>query len=133
MQFEVKNVALDVPFDTAFDYLSDSTRLPEWTHAFASVARDGTALMRTPDGEVTVRLEDTVNREHGIIDTRMIFPDGSVGNAYSRLVALDETACAYSFLLPPPPVALERLEGVLAEQAGVLERELQTLKARLEA
>ena len=133
MLFDVKNVALAVPFDTAFDYIADMTRLPEWTNAFAEVSKDGKALMRTPQGEVGVQLEDTLNRNDGVIDTKMTFPDGSVATAYSRLIALGDDSCVYSFVLTPPPVALEELEGALSEQAEILEQELQTLKAKLEA
>ncbi len=50
MLFDVKTVALAVPYDTAFDYLTNMTKLPEWTNAFAEVRKDGTALMRTPEG-----------------------------------------------------------------------------------
>ncbi len=132
MLFEVKNIALAVRFDTAFDYLADMTKLPEWTNAFAEVAKEGTALMRTPAGEISVQLEDNVDRKNGVIDTKMTFPDGSVGTAYSRLIALSEDSCAYSFLLTPPPVALEELEGALSAQAEILGQELQTLKAKLE-
>ncbi len=132
MLFEVKDIALAVRFDTAFDYLADMTKLPEWTNAFAEVAKEGTALMRTPAGEISVQLEDNVDRKNGVIDTKMTFPDGSVGTAYSRLISLSEDSCAYSFLLTPPPVALEELEGALSAQAEILEQELRTLKAKLE-
>jgi hypothetical protein len=132
MLFEVKNVALAVRFDTAFDYLKDMTKLPEWTNAFGGVKKDGTALMRTPEGEINVQLDVNVDHKNGVIDTKMTFPDGNVGTAYSRLIALSEDSCAYSFLLTPPPVALEKLEGALSAQAEILERELQTLKAKLE-
>lgn len=132
MLFDVKNIALAVPFDDAFAYLTDITKLPEWTNAFAAVEKDGRALMRTPEGEVNVRLEDNVDRENGIIDTKMTFPDGGVGIAHSRLIALTKDSCAYSFILTPPPVALEELEGALSAQSEILEQELQTLKSKLE-
>lgn len=132
MLFDVKNVALAVPFEKAFTYLTDITRLPEWTNAFARVEKDGNALMRTPEGEVNVILEDNVDRINGIIDTKMIFPDGGIGIAYSRLIALTDDSCAYSFILTPPPLALEAMEGALSEQSEILEQELQTLKSRLE-
>ncbi len=132
MLFEVKNIGLAVRFDTAFNYLTDMTKLPEWTNAFAEVAKEGTALMRTPEGEISVQLEDNVDRKNGVIDTKMTFPDGSVGTAYSRLISLSEDSCAYSFLLTPPPVALEELEGALSAQAEILGQELRTLKAKLE-
>lgn len=132
MLFDVKNIALAVPFEKAFTYLTDITRLPEWTHAFARVEKNGNAVMRTAEGEVNVFLEDNVDRKNGIIDTKMIFPDDSVGIAYSRLIALTDDTCAYSFILTPPPVALEALEGALSQQAEILEQELQTLKSKLE-
>ena len=132
MLFEVKNIALAVPVDTAFNYLKDITKLPEWTHAFARVDEGGAAIMRTPEGEVPVQIEDTVDRHSGVIDTKMTFPDGSTATAHSRLIALDDNSCAYSFVLTPPPVALEELEGALSEQAKILEQELQNLKANLE-
>lgn len=132
MLFEVKNVALAVPFDKAFNYISDNANLPEWTHAFAEVSKGGKAVIRTPQGEVSVQLDDNVDKKNGIIDTKMTFPDGSLGIAYSRLIPLSDGSCVYSFLLTPPPVALEELEGALSEQATILERELQALKERLE-
>lgn len=133
MNFAVRNVSLDVPFDVAWEYLADMTRLPEWTNAFAEVAEDGSAKLRTPEGEVDVRLEDLVDRANGVLDTRMTFPDGSTGMAYSRLLPLGDRSCVYSFVLTPPPVPLEALEGSLAEQAAILEDELCRLKANLEA
>lgn len=132
MLFEVRNIALAVPFDTAFNYISDSSKLPEWTNAFDEVSKDGKALMRTSEGEVSVQLDDNVDRKNGIIDTKMTFPDGGIGIAHSRLVPLSDESCVYSFLLTPPPVALEALEGALSEQTAILEQELEILKARLE-
>ena len=132
MRFEVRNVELAVPFEAAYSYLTDMTNLPEWTYAFSEVSEGGKALMRTPEGEIPVQLEDNVDPKNGVIDTKITFPDGGMATAYSRLVALSEGSCAYSFLLTPPPVALERLEGALSEQAQILEEELQTLKTRLE-
>jgi len=132
MLYEVRSVTLAVPYDTAFAYLGDKTRLPDWTNAFAEVAADGRAVMRTPAGEVEVQVEDRADRATGVIDTAMTFPDGGRAVARSRLIELGPEACLYSLVLTPPPVALEALEGALLEQATILEEELQTLKVRLE-
>ena len=132
MLFAVRSVALAVPFDTAFNYIADMSNLPEWTNAFSEVAADGKAHMQTPHGEVGVQLKTNIDQENGVIDTSIGFPDGSVATAYSRLITLSEESCVYSFLLTPPPVALEALEGALANQAGILESELQNLKTKLE-
>ena len=132
-QYRSLDVAFEVDFDRAFDYIADPTRLPEWTHAFAWVGRDGrTATMRTPEGEVEVELDTRVSREHGTIDTWMTFPDGTVGNAFSRLIDLGGGVTHYGFVLTAPPVELERLEGALHDQAKILANELATLKTILE-
>ena len=39
----------------------------------------------------------------------------------------------FTFVLMPPPVALEQLEGALQQQVGILKKELQTLKSILES
>lgn len=132
MLYKVKSIALAVPYQKAYNYLADKTKLPEWANAFATVDADGTALMRTPEGEVPVKIEDTVDEKFGIIDTLMIFPGGNTGIARSRLMPLDDNSCVYSFTLTPPPVELEKLEGALEQQAGILEEELKKLKSVLE-
>jgi hypothetical protein len=132
MLFAVRKVALAVALDTAFDYLSDTGNLPEWTNAFESVNNDGSAVMQTPDDTVTVQLSIILERSNGIIDWKMVFPDGSIAQAYSRLIKLSKESCAYIFILTPPPVALALLEGALAQQEVILEKELQSLKAILE-
>ncbi len=133
MLFEVKNVALAVPYQKAFDYLSNNQNLPDWTNAFAEVKDNGEAVMRTGAAEVPVKLDNVFDPETGVIDTIMTFPNGDVGKAHSRLIKLEDDSCAYSFVLTPPPVALEELEGALAQQAGILEKELLTLKQKLES
>lgn len=129
--FDVQGVDLRVPRDRAFAYIADPARLPAWTSAFASVA-DGRAVLRTPSGEVEVALGVDASPEHGTVDWRMTFPDGSVASAYSRLVESGRGACVFSFVLTPPPVPLEQLEGALEAQSRTLAEELRKLKRLLE-
>lgn len=129
--FDVQGIELKVPRDVAVTYIADPAQLPRWTNAFASVT-PGRALMRTPEGEVAVDLEVRSSPGDGTIDWRMTFPDGSVANAYSRVVALGPGSCVYTFVLTPPPVPLERLEGALAAQSRTLREELVRLKEILE-
>ena len=132
MLYEIRSVALAVPYDVRLRVPGDKTRLPDWTHAFAEVAADGQAVMRTPAGEVEVRHRGSrLDRATGVIDTAMTFPDGARAAAHSRLIELGPEACLYSLVLTPPPLALEALEGALHEQAAILEQELRTLKRRL--
>jgi|SRR5262245_20330167 len=130
-RFEVQGIDLEVSRGEAFAFIADPARLPKWTDAFASVA-DGRALMRTPAGEVPIVLDVDASSEKGTIDWRMTFPDGSVAAAFSRVVGIDSTHCVFSFILTPPPVPLEQLEGALEAQAQTLSKELQRLKRLLE-
>jgi len=129
--FDIQGIDLSVPVERAFSFIADPGHLPIWTSAFASVAK-GRAVMRTPSGEVDIELGVRASAEHGTVDWRMTFADGSVATAFSRLVAIDPEHCVYSFVLTPPPVPLEQLEGALNEQSRTLAEELRKLKGILE-
>ena len=129
--FDVQGVTIQSPLQNVFPYIADAAKLPEWTNAFSSVG-NGKALLQTPNGKVEIGLEVRSSAQHGTVDWRMTFPDGNVATAFSRVVPLDSESCAYTFVLLPPPVPLEMLEGVLAEQSLTLTRELKELKSLLE-
>jgi uncharacterized protein YndB with AHSA1/START domain len=129
--FDVQSIDLAVPRREAFAFIADPAQLPKWTNAFASV-NAGRAVMRTPTGEVMIDLDVQASAENGTVDWRMRFPDHSVATAFSRLVEIDPDRCIYSFVLTPPPVPLEQLEGVLEAQSRTLSEELQKLKQVLE-
>lgn len=129
--FDVQGIDLFVPREKAFSFIADPAQLPIWTSAFASVAK-GRAVMRTPSGEIDIELGVQASAEHGTVDWRMTFPDGSVATAFSRVVEIDRENCVYSFVLTPPPVPLEQLEGALEAQSRTLAEELRTLKRILE-
>jgi len=128
--FDVQTIEIAGPFGAAFEYIADARNLPEWTHAFRSVS-ERRAVLATPKGSVEVDLEVRASQEHGTVDWFMMFPDGSVARAFSRLVRLGEDRTVYSFLLLAPPVPLESVEGALAEQVQVLREELATLQRKL--
>jgi hypothetical protein len=129
--FDVQGIAIKAPYDRAFRYVADPLRLPEWTRAFEAVA-DGRATLRT--GAVTAEVGLTVEAslDRGTVDWTLVFPDGSVARAFSRLVPAGPNRTVYSFVLLPPPVPLAELEGTLAEQSRILRAELAALRARLE-
>jgi len=129
--FDLQGIDLNVARSKAFAFIADPAKLPRWTHAFASVA-PGRAVMRTPSGEVKIDLGVLASAEHGTIDWRMTFPDRSVATAFSRVVQIDRDRCIFSFILTPPPVPLEQLEGALEAQSRTLVEELKTLKEILE-
>jgi hypothetical protein len=130
-RFDVQGIDLQAAPKRAFSYIADPIHLPQWTSAFASVA-DGRAVMRTPNGEIEIDLVVQSSEEQGTIDWLMAFPDGSVATAFSRIVKLDSKSCVFAFVLTPPPVPLEQLEGALEAQSRTLAGELQNLKRILE-
>ena len=127
----VESVGIDVAASRALQYISDPARLPEWTNAFKSV--EGVrATMETPAGKADVKLAVFSSPEHGTVDWKMIFPDGSVSWAWSRVLPLGEGRSVYSFVLPMPPAELKKLEGALEQQGRLLRQELQRLQGILE-
>lgn len=129
--FDVQGIDINVSREKAFVFIADAGQLPRWTSAFASVTT-GRAVMRTLSGEVEVELEVQASAEHGTVDWRMTFPDSSMATAFSRIVEIDRERCVYSFVLTPPPVPLEQLEGALEAQSRTLAEELRNLKRVLE-
>jgi len=129
--FDIQAISLNVPKQQAFAFIAEATNLPKWAQAFASVTSTR-ALMRTPNGEVEIALDVRVSAESGTVDWYMTFPDGSTAVAYSRVIELNRDNCAYSFILTPPPVPLEQLEGALEMQSKTLTEELAKLKGILE-
>jgi hypothetical protein len=130
-RFDVQGIDLQAAPRRAFSYIADPIHLPQWTRSFASVA-NGRAVMRTPRGEIEIELIVQSSEEQGTIDWLMRFPDGSVATAFSRVVKLDSESCVFAFVLTPPPVPLEQLEGALEAQSRTLVEELQSLKGILE-
>ena len=129
--FDVQGIELSVPRSQALAFIANPAQLPKWTNAFASVT-GGQAVMHTPGGEVTVDLDVQTSPEQGTVDWRMTFPDRSVATAFSRVVGMERDRCIFSFVLMPPPVPLEQLEGALEAQSRTLAEELRKLKEILE-
>lgn len=132
MLYVIKSIVIDQSFAKVFEFVANPGNLPHWTNAFSDVTED-TAQLKTPTGAVTIDLKTSANPTVGNIDWLLTFPDGNSAVAYSRLSPLSEHHTLYSFTLTPPPAPLEELEGALAQQATILENELITLKALLEA
>ncbi len=128
--FDVQTIEIRAPFEVVFPYIANPGTLPEWTHAFRTVA-NGRATLVTPRGSVDVGLQVRASRESGTVDWIMTFPDASLGKAFSRLVGIGPDRTLYTFVLMAPPGPLEQLEGALAEQARILGEELATLQMKL--
>jgi hypothetical protein len=130
-QFDLQGVEIRAGYRDVYAYIADPMNLPQWAHAFKSVA-DGKAELQTPAGTTTVALTVKSSPAEGTVDWYMAFPDGSEGRAYSRVTPLRKDACLYAFTLLAPPVPLEMIEGALAQQSRTLATELRTLKEILE-
>jgi hypothetical protein len=129
--FDVQSISIATTLTNAFSYISNPDTLPEWTNAFKK-ASNTSATLQTPNGEVDISLEVKSSNESYTIDWYMQFPDGSLATAFSRLIPITENQCIYSFVLTPPPVPLEQLEGTLEMQSQILAKELLNLKEILE-
>lgn len=129
--YDVQEIEIAVPAETAFALLAEPSQLPRWTDAFES-AGPASATLRIPQGVVRIGLEVRAFRDQGVVDWKMTLPDGITGWAHSRVVPLSERRCVYTFVLHAPPVALEAVEGALEAQRVTLARELRRLKGILE-
>lgn len=130
--FDVQSLEIDSPAGKVFEYVADTAHLPEWTGAFKSVT-GRRAILSTPEGTISIDLDVQASRGHGTIDWAMTFPDGSVAKAFSRVVETANGRAIYSFILLPPPVPLEKIEGALEQQSRILGEELWRLKRILES
>ncbi len=122
-RFDVQSIEIRAPFATVYEFIADADNLPAWTEAFKSVA-NGRAQMATPNGAVEIGLRVHSSNDGGTIDWEMTFPDGSVAWAYSRVIPVENERSIYVFVLLPPPVPLEQLEGALEQQSQILRKEL---------
>ena len=125
--FDVQGIDLNVSQSKALAFIADPAQLPRWTKAFASVDHRR-AVMRTPGGEVVIDLDVESSPEPGTVDWRMTFPNRSVAMAFSRVVGIDRDRCIFSFVLAPPPVPLEELEGALEVQSRTLSEEVKCFR-----
>jgi hypothetical protein len=130
--FDVQGIEIMATRRKVFEFLRQAGNLPRWAHAFVA-AGDGQARLETPGGAVDIALEVSADVDTGTVDWRLIFPDGGVGIAQSRVTETTRGTCIYSFVLHAPPVALEQVEGALEAQSVTLRSELATLKSLMEA
>jgi hypothetical protein len=130
--FDVQGIEIMATRRKVFEFLREPGNLTRWAHAFVA-AGDGQARLKTPRGAVDIALEVSADVDTGTVDWRLVFPDGGVGIAQSRVTETTRGTCIYSFVLHAPPVALEQVEGALEAQSVTLRSELATLKSLMEA
>jgi hypothetical protein len=130
-QFDVQGIEIAMSPERVFEFVRDPRNLPRWARAFRA-ADERTARLETPEGTVEIELRTAAIAGSGTVDWELVFPDGSVGLAQSRVTPTSRGTCIYSFVLHAPPVPLERIEGALAQQIETLRHELATLKQVME-
>ncbi len=130
--FDVQGIEIRATRAAVFGFVSDPRNLPKWAHAFQQ-ADDKRASLGTPFGAVDIALRTFPHEDAGTVDWELVFPDGAVGMAQSRITETTRGTCIYSFVLHAPPVPLEQLEGALDAQRATLREELVQLKRLLEA
>lgn len=129
--FDVQGIEIMAARQKVFEFLREPGNLPRWAHAFVS-AGNGRARLETPTGAVDIALDVSVDSGTGTVDWRLVFPDGGVGIAQSRVTETTRGTCIYTFVLHAPPVALEQVEGALEAQSATLRSELATLRSLME-
>jgi hypothetical protein len=129
--FDVQGIEITAPCQKVFEFVKQPANLPQWAHAFVS-AGDGRARLEGPSGAVDVGLRVSADAGTGVVDWHLVFPDGGVGIAQSRVTETTRGTSIYSFVLHAPPVALEEVEGALEAQRAILQSELTTLKSLME-
>jgi hypothetical protein len=128
-EFIIQSIMIHADVKSAYRFIADPKNLPLWTNAFKE-ADESKALLNTPTGAIDIGLKTLRNENEGTIDWYMEMPDGTVGVAYSRIVPVKDR-CIYSFILLPPPLPLEEIEGKLEEQGEILRHELINLSELL--
>jgi hypothetical protein len=129
--FDVQGIEIMAAPHKVFEFVKEPSHLPQWANAFVS-AGDGRARLETPRGTVEIDLQVAADAATGVVDWRLVFPDGSIGLAQSRVTETTGRTSIYSFVLHAPPVALEEIEGALEAQRAILQTELATLKSLME-
>ncbi|MEG2577105.1 MAG: hypothetical protein RSA54_05160 [Glutamicibacter sp.] len=109
----------------------NGNNLPEWTNQFLTVSGNE-ASFDTFNGVVDVTFEVHASEQHGTIDTKLVFPSGQSGWAYSRLSRnVEGVIYGFTFILPPMPES--DLLIAYATQKANIEDELSKLKSILSA
>lgn len=128
--FDVQSIGINANHRKVFEFVAKPENLPLWTKAFTK-ADNNSAMMVTPNGELSIEMKTIVSKDLGTVDWIMTMPDGSIGKAFSRITE-NRNSTVYSFILLAPPVPLEELEGALSAQKLLLADELIELKNLLE-
>ncbi len=124
LKHSTHSIILNVPYDRAYDYLSDWRNQPEWAVNFVKgIRQEGEQIiMTTPNGDVPIQWR--TNRELGAIDT--VFPGDTV--LPTRLTAIgDSLVYTFTFSLPAetPEAEFKKAQASMDEELANLKRILE--------
>jgi hypothetical protein len=123
------SISIDRPPDRVYALVSNPENLPRWATAFArSVKRtQGEWVVETPDGPMGIRF--VPENEFGVLDHTVKLASGVELLNPMRVVANGSGSEVLFTLFQPPGMSDQKL----AEDIGMVERDLRTLKRVLEA
>lgn len=99
MKTHTETVALDVPKEKAFGFLSDPLNLPQWAKGFCLSIRcdDSSCVAMTSEGELNLR-----PKTHAALGTIDIYTSSESGREqviFSRIIPKCPASCAYILTL----------------------------------
>jgi Polyketide cyclase / dehydrase and lipid transport len=123
------SVSIDCPPDQVYAFVSNPANLPRWATAFAqSVRQTGSGwIVETRDGPMGI--EFVAENEFGVIDHTVTLESGTQILNPMRVVPNSSGSEVIFTLFQPPGMSEQKFD----EDAGMVERDLRTLKSVLEA
>lgn len=114
--------------DAVTNFVSSPINLPRWATAFCHAVRSegGNWLAETPQGLIKIRFAPP--NEFGVLDHYVLLPSGQEVYAPMRAIANGAGTEVLFTLLRLPGMSARQFD----EDAGMVQRDLQTLKAVME-
>jgi Polyketide cyclase / dehydrase and lipid transport len=122
------SVSIDCPPDQVYAFVSNPANLPRWATAFAqSVRQTGSGwIVETRDGPMGI--EFVAENEFGVLDHTVTLESGTEILNPMRVVPNGSGSEVIFTLFQPPGMSDQKFD----EDAGMVERDLRTLKSVLE-
>ncbi len=125
----VMTVSVNRPPAVVYAFAGNPSNLPQWAAGLGAQVthEDSRWLVHTPQGQAELRF--TPDNPYGIMDHTITLPDGQVVDVPMRVVPNGSGSLVTFTLFRQPDMTEEQFE----QDAAVVENDLKTLKAILEA
>ncbi len=125
---KVLSVSIDCPSDRVYAFVSNPENFPKWVTSFVRSAERTPAgwVMQTTGGPVAI--EFVPQNDFGVLDHVAKLPSGDEVRSPMRVVPNGDGSEVTFILFQLPEMSDEQF----AEDAGMIERDLETLKRILE-